>query len=246
MTHLPAIQLYTVREAMAEDRASTLRQLADMGYGAIEVHRPTDDPAGLRALIEDLGLKVCAAHAGDAVGNPEPGPVFEAIASLGTDLAVVPGGRPKEDRSTRDGIERIADEVNRLLPYAQAAGLRLGYHNHDHELTRIDGQYALDRLLDQVDDEMFLEVDTYWAAAGGADVLELLGRYGDRVKVLHLKDGPGVRGPANVALGEGSLAVAEYVAAAPYAWRVVEFDKCETDIFDAVARSHDYLARLAS
>ncbi len=246
MTHLPAIQLYTVREAMAEDRAGTLRRLADIGYGAVEAHRPTDDPAGFRTLTEDLGLKVCAAHAGDAVGNPEPGPVFEAIASLGTELAVVPGGRPKEDRSTPDGIERIAGEVNRLLPYAQAAGLHLGYHNHDHELTGIDGRYALDLLLDQVDLAVFLEVDTYWAAAGGADVPELLSWYGDRVKVLHLKDGPGVRGPANVALGEGSLPIADYVATAPDAWRVVEFDKCETDIFDAVARSHDYLARLAN
>ena len=40
----------------------------------------------------------------------------------------------------------------------------------------MDGVPAYQILLDALDDSVFLEVDTYWAATGGADVFELLPR----------------------------------------------------------------------
>ena len=54
-----------------------------------------------------------------------------------------------------------------------------------------DGRHALEVFADQLDPDVMLEVDTYWAYAGGADVPALLGRLGDRVVALHVKDGDG-------------------------------------------------------
>ena len=59
-------------------------------------------------------------------------------------------------------------------------------------------------LADQLDDAVLLEVDTYWAAVGGQDVPALLGRLGDRVRYLHVKDGPVVdRDDFMTAVGAG-------------------------------------------
>lgn len=238
-----AVQLYSVRDLIDVDRAGVLSRLAEIGFGAIEPFRPEDDPAGLRAIADDLGLQVCAVHAGGLVRDADPNEVFDAVHTLGTTLVVVPGGIPAEEFTTADGVRRVADRLNVLAERAAAAGLRLGYHNHEHELeARMDGRHGLEAVAELLEPDVFLEVDTYWAAVGGANVPALLSRLVERIELLHVKDGPGTRDEPNVAVGTGSLPVREYLAAAPDAWRVVEFDHCATDILDALEASHTYLA----
>ena len=90
--------------------------------------------------------------------------------------------------------------------------------------------------------DVVLEVDTYWAYAGGADVPALLGRLGDRVVALHVKDGDGTLDTfGQVAVGSGSLPIWDIIAAAPDALRVVELDDSAGDVFDALRDSRTYL-----
>lgn len=242
-----SVQLYTVREQMAADRDGTVRRIADLGYRAIEPYNPADDPKGLRELADELGLTISSVHAGGLVRDPEPGPAFEAVAQLGTELAIVPAGIPEAQFTTREGIARAADLLNGLSEQAAGYGLRLGYHNHWWEFEPlIDGVHALEVLAERLRPEVFLEIDTYWAAVGGAQVPDLLGRLGDRVRALHVKDGPVVKGQPHTAVGDGAMPVPEILAANPQAWRIVELDECATDIFEALARSHAYLTALAN
>ena len=242
-----SVQLWSVREQLAGDRDGTVRHVARLGYRAIEPFNPAEDPKGLRALADELGLTISGVHAGGLVREPEPGPTFEAIAQLGTELAIVPAGIPEAEFTTREGIARTADLLNGLSERAAGYGLRLGYHNHWWELEPlIDGVHALEVLAERLEPDVFLEVDTYWAAVGGAQVPDLLRRLGDRVLALHVKDGPVVKGEPQTAVGDGVMPVPEILAAAPSAWRVVELDSCATDIFEALARSHAYLTGQAA
>ena len=98
-------------------------------------------------------------------------------------------------------------------------------------------------LADALDPAVLLEVDTYWAAVGGQDVPALLGRLGDRVRYLHVKDGPVTRDDPMTAVGTGRMPVAEILAACPSAeWHVVELDRCATDMLTAVRDSLAWLA----
>ena len=245
MTRPLSVQLYSVREQLAEDRDGVLRQLADLGFRAVEPFQPTLDPAGFRKVADDLGLTVSSAHAMGLL-EPDPAPVFEAIASLGTDLAIVPAGIAHEDFSTREGISRAADLLNALAAKAAAHGLSLGYHNHWWEFEPVlDGRHGLEALAELLAPEVFLEIDTYWAAVGGADVPKVLRGLGDRVRAVHVKDGPVRKGEPNVAVGQGAMPVAEVLGATPAgAWRVIEFDECATDLFAALGESHAYVAAL--
>ena len=245
MTRKPSVQLYTVRDHMT-DREGTLKRLADIGFTAVEPYDPTADPQGFRALADDLGLAVSGAHAMALVREPDPAPVFEAIATIGTDLAILPAGIEQEEFTTHDGLKRAADQLNALAAKAAEAGMRFGYHNHWWEFEPVfEGRHALELLADLVDPAVVFEVDTYWSTVGGADTPAVLERLGDRVVALHVKDGPTVKGEPNVAVGTGAMPVPAVLAAAPEdAWRVIEFDECATDVFAALAASLEYVSSL--
>ncbi|GAB2882033.1 sugar phosphate isomerase/epimerase family protein [Streptomyces mayteni] len=240
------VQLYTVRDALAADRDGVLARIAGIGYTAVEPFNPTDDPEGFRRVADDLGLTVSGAHAIQLL-HGETGPVFEAVATLGTDLAILPAGIPEEEFTSREGLARAAELINGLAEQAAGHGLRLGYHNHWWEVEPlVDGRHAIEGLAELLAPEVVLELDTYWAAVGGADVPALLGRLGERVVALHVKDGPAVRNEPHVAVGSGVMPVPEVLAAAPGAQRIVELDSCDTDLFDALTESRAYLVGLGS
>jgi sugar phosphate isomerase/epimerase len=239
-----SIQLYTLRDQIAADRDGSLARLAEIGYRSVEAYDPTADPAGFRKKVDELGISVSSTHA-YALFDKEAGEVFDAVATIGTDLVIIPGGIAHEEFTTLEGLQRTADLLNGFAVKAAEHGMRMGYHNHWWELEpRFDGRPALEVFAGLLAPEVFLEVDTYWAAVGGADVPELLRTLGDRVLALHVKDGPGVRDEPHTAVGKGTIDVPSILAAAPDAQRIVELDTCATDIFEAVAESHAYLTAL--
>lgn len=245
MTRKPSVQLYSVRDHLTDtaQRESTLKRLADIGFTAVEPYDPTNDPKGFRALADDLGLTVSGTHAMALLGEQGPAPVFEAVATIGTDLAILPAGIPQEQFTTHDGLKHAADQLNALAAKAAEAGMRFGYHNHWWEFEPVlDGRHALEILVDLVDPAVLFEIDTYWSTVGGADTPAVLERLGERVVALHVKDGPAVKREPNVAVGSGAMPVPAVLAAAPRdAWRVIEFDQCATDIFHALAESLAYV-----
>ncbi|WP_433888100.1 sugar phosphate isomerase/epimerase family protein [Streptomyces sp. CA-111067] len=239
-----SIQLYTLRDQIAADRDGTLTRLAEIGYRSVEAYDPTADPIGFRKIADDLGIGVSSTHA-YALFDRDAGEVFDAVATIGTDLAIIPGGIDHDEFTTLDGLRRTADLLNGFAAKAAERGIRIGYHNHWWEIEpRFEGRTGLEVLAGLLAPEVFLEVDTYWAAVGGADVPELLRTLGDQVLALHVKDGPGVKDEPHTAVGKGAIDVPSILAAAPDALRIVELDSCATDIFEAVAESRAYLAGL--
>ncbi|GAA4508955.1 sugar phosphate isomerase/epimerase family protein [Nonomuraea ferruginea] len=239
---VPAVQLYSVRAEMTVRPTTTLTSLAAMGYRAVE---PTfgllgDDPRAFRELLEANGLTACSLH-GPLLDEHAPA-VLEAAAAIGTDTVIIPA-IPPDGFSDRAAVEESARLINAAAARAAGAGLRLGYHNHHWELAaRIGDRHALEVLAELLDPDVLLEVDLYWAVVGGADVPGLLSRLGDRVTHLHVKDGPGTVDDAMTAVGSGTLPIPDILAAAPAdAWRIVELDRCDGDMLEALAASRAYL-----
>lgn len=242
----PAVQLWTVRDDLAADRRATLHRLAGLGYGAVEPFEATDDPAGFRAITDDLGLTICSAHSHELLGA-DPGAVFEAVATLGTDLVIVPSGITEDAFTGHEALKRTAGKLNALAARGAEYGIEVGYHNYWWEFeSEVDGRHAAEAMAELLAPEVFFEIDTYWAALGGADVPGVLTRLGDRVRALHLKDGPIAKGAPHTALGRGEMPTAQILAAAPAgALRIVELQTCDGDVFEALADSRAFLETLA-
>ena len=240
----PALQLYTLRDVLPTGRTEVLRRVADFGYGAVEPYDVLTDPEQLRADLDQAGLAVCSVHAN--LLGAESDAMLRGASVVGAGTVIVPWAEP-ERFSDADAVAALAAELNQAAAKTADQGLRLGYHNHDFELSSLlGGRPALEVLADALDPAVILEVDTYWAAVGGQDVPALLRRLGDRVRYLHVKDGPiGTReGDVMVAVGSGRMPVADILAAAPSAeWHVVELDRCATDMLTAVGDSLAWLAK---
>jgi sugar phosphate isomerase/epimerase len=237
------VQLYAVRDALAADLPGTIARLADIGFGYVEPFDLLADPAALETALARHDLRAVTAHA--RVNGPDALALCEAATSLGIATLIVPWLEP-ERFATRDSVRAVADELNRTAAEVAAHGIQVGYHNHWFELeATFDGRTALEWLADDLDEGIVLEVDTYWAAVGGQDVPALLRRLGDRVRYVHLKDGPLEPREPQVALGRGVMPVpAILAAAASLELAVVELDSFDGDMFQALADSVAYLAGL--
>lgn len=240
-TDVLSVQLYTVREALAEDVDSTLGRIAEIGLKQVEPFAFQKFFDDLKAGLAKYDLTAPTVHT--SVVDADVDEILAAAKELGITTVITPHSDP-ELWSSEDGIAGIADQLNAAAQKAAELGLTVGYHNHWFELeSKIDGKHGLEVLAAKTAPEVMLEVDTYWAFVGGADVPALLGRLGDRVQALHLKDGDGTRNNKNqVAVGDGSIPVWDYVAATPnLKYGVIELDDSELDRFQCVADSFTYL-----
>ena len=238
-SHL-SVQLYTVRELLTDDTVGTLKRIADLGFTQVEPFAFLSFGDDLRRGLSETGLSAPTSHQGFIGGDLEP--VFEAASALGIATVIDPFVAP--DRwQTAESVDEIAAQLNAAAEVAARHGVRVGYHNHAHELeSTIDGVTALEYFAGKLSPEVVLEVDTYWVAVGGQDPVALLGRLGDRVVALHIKDGPGTTETKDqVAVGQGTLPIEAIIAAAPTALRVIELDDSRGDRFQAVADSYAYL-----
>jgi len=253
-----SIQLWTVRDALENDLDGTLARLSQIGFTKVEAFGFVDRADALAEAFSRHGLSSPTGHASlasdvenpfatlDAPNNEQ---VFAAAAKLGMTTVIDPFVAP--DRwETLEEITKTAGLLNAAAVTAAEHGITVGYHNHNQELLNIiDGRHALEVFADLLSPEVVLEVDLYWAAAGGADVAALVERLGTRVVALHVKDGTleptpslGVVPTDQVPAGTGAVALSAALDAAAFArYAIVEFDAYQGDIWEGVTAGFAYL-----
>lgn len=238
-----ALQLYTLREALAQDFEGVIRRIAAMGYAGVETAGIYGDgPTAAARLFEELGLRVCSAHSDPPLGDTAS-PVLETMAALRCTTLVVPY-IPPEEFTSEEKIKAHCERLNEANRVAQANGLTLAYHNHDWEFRAAEvlgGRRPFDIMLDLLDPTVQFEIDTYWVAVGGSDPLATVQMLGARAGLLHIKDGPLDRDLPMQAVGAGKMDFPPIIAASEAQWLIVELDHCATDMLEAVQQSYTYL-----
>jgi sugar phosphate isomerase/epimerase len=238
-----AAQLYSLRDAFQRDFDGTLAAVAAIGYAGVEVaslHGKT--PVEVAQRCAELGLIITSNH--DQLPlDEQQGPVIERALALGSPRLVCPYLPPAQFAS-RDAIARVAEQLNAAAAAARAHGLRFGYHNHDHEYALVEGRPAMDWLVEQLDEDVFIELDVYWAAVAGQHPADAVRALGPRAELLHIKDGPAdSREAPMTAVGQGRIDVAAVLSAdaGTAVWLIVELDRCATDMLTALRDSYTYL-----
>ncbi|MGX7031459.1 sugar phosphate isomerase/epimerase family protein [Vagococcus zengguangii] len=217
-----ALQLWSVKEACVENFAKTLCEVADMGYEGIEFAGYYDMPAeALRELLEELKLEVAGSHIPIERLRESFDDVVAYEKTIGNQRIVVPWLQ----HETTDEWLAAFEELTMFQEKLAARDMTLIYHNHAHELLDFEAFNVLAEMANHVPTIKF-EVDTYWIAYGGLDVLDWLNTYKERVELLHIKELMGT-GDAreSTEIGNGVLPISDYVAfAQEYAieWLIIE------------------------
>ncbi|MGV9854317.1 sugar phosphate isomerase/epimerase family protein [Streptomyces sp. NPDC003442] len=260
-----SLQLYSARQVLETDEEGTLARLAELGLRNVEVF---DFVRRAKELSDALGRHGLSARTGHAnFLSPEIAQVkdtfaqtlektFAAAKQLGLETVIdpfVPAARWAEEEE----IARTAELLNEAAEAAADYGLCVGYHNHSQEFVHsINGSNAFDLFVSRLDPAVSLEIDIYWAAAGGKDVVSLLRRLGSRVQALHVKDGAIIDDPfssdtpfdpartGQVAPGQGEVPLDAALAAASDAkFAIIEFDYYDGDIFEGIEAGVSYLSK---
>lgn len=264
---LASVQLYTLAAEFSADPHGSLDKLAALGLQNVEAFDFVRRPKEIRAALDGAGLASPTGHApllsdelwtpDGSIPTPAPEVVFEAAATVGITTVIDPF--VAVDRwLTQDGVADIAERLNRAAEVAAGFGLRVGYHNHAQEFfASFDGNTAFERFVSLTDETVEIELDLFWALAGGQDVPALVSRLGSRLVAVHVKDGvvppsnpfaPDAPAFASDSLdqrhaGEGDVPLADSLRAGAGAIRyaVIEYDNPPGDVFDDVAASLAFL-----
>jgi sugar phosphate isomerase/epimerase len=219
-----------------------MRRIADMGFVGVEFAGIYgESPASAAALVHALGMQISSAHMMPPYGEE----TFATAAPLNLKTCVVPWF-PPERFTSAESIAQVCAEINAADAVARAHGIRLAYHNHDFEYRALpDGSSPLlDHMLPNLAPTVLFELDIYWVKHAGGDPAQALRALGDRVSLVHAKDGTGRAGEPFLALGEGIVDVPAALAEAKGAeWLICELDSCATDMFGALDKSAQYLVK---
>lgn len=249
MTQEPiALQLYTVRTLTADDFLGTLRKLAEIGYTAVEFAGYGGIPAAqMRQELDALGLKAAGSHVGYKLWDEQLDQTLADLQTLGVAHATIPWLEPAMRPTTADQVKALAERFNRWGEAAKAAGIRLGYHNHDFEFHKVaDGRTVYEILAAETN--LDLQLDVYWAKFIGFDAVPLIQRYAGRMPQLHVKDLNKDGSGSDAVFGEGQVEWDRVLPAAAEAgthWFIIEQDTPKDPLADVAASLTNLRAKLS-
>ncbi|ALT00246.1 sugar phosphate isomerase [Lacimicrobium alkaliphilum] len=186
-----SVQLWSVKDEVEKDLDKTLVQLAEMGFDGVEFARNfgpyADNPAALKARLDELGLACSGAHIDfDSLNEANRYHTFAFYHTLGCPTLIVPWD---ERAFAADTVKQTVADLNRFLPVVNAYGLDFGYHNHAQEFST--GGHGSETLWDYIathtPDNLVLQQDVGWSYFAGHDPAAYVRAYPNRTLTTHYK-----------------------------------------------------------
>jgi len=238
-----ALQLYTLRDLAAQKGYEHIVRLAaEIGYVGVETAGfPGTTPGAAGKLFKSLGLQVTGIHSFPVPTAERKQEILDTLGALDT-RCVISGGGPDQFKNV-DDIKAFCELFNQAVDMLAPYGITVGMHNHWWEYLKVGERYAYEYALELLDPRIIFQLDTYWIKVGGCDPVEIVAKMGARAPLLHIKDGPANRQDAMQPIGSGVIDVPGIVRAGAghIRWLIVELDRCDMDMVEAVRQSYAYL-----
>jgi sugar phosphate isomerase/epimerase len=249
-----SVQLYSVRDQISKDIKGTFKRLAEMGFKHVETAFWPNHITAQQAsnYLQEFGLNISSCHIEIPAGALQQNMLDTA--KIFNCKKMIWHGWPEDKRySSLAGTKELIKIYNVSNKLAKDNGLQFGLHNHWWEYrNKVGGRLVFEILNEELDKDIFFEVDTYWVKVAGNNPAAIIEKLGDRVKLMHIKDGPAVwdlnlivdNPDPMTAVGKGTLNIAAIVKAGTHAeWLVIEMDTVAADanVFDLLKQSFDYM-----
>lgn len=189
--------MYTVHGAVQKNMRDAFIRLSEMGCRGIEFYGEPKDYSAEQVChaLQESGLKLTGWHVEwRNLQEDTFGDTVNYLHTVGCPIAVVPclGGKWNVGHDSREECRDrwlyYIESLNGINEHLDREGIRLAYHNHEHEFQlRYDGQSVFDLLFENLAPGVILELDSGNCIEGGGNPLSVLQKYKEREILLHLK-----------------------------------------------------------
>jgi len=183
------LQLYSIRDAMAEDMDNALRKVKEIGYDYVEFAGYFGHSAEeVKAMLDKYDLKCISVHQTYDVFLKNEEKEIEFLKAIGAKYCAIPWMGLENHKGSSDYDQTIAD-ITKVATALKENGIQMLYHNHDFEFNKYEGKFLLDWFYESfTPDLMQTQIDTCWVHYAGYDPAEYIRKYSGRSPIVHLKD----------------------------------------------------------
>ncbi|WP_312903030.1 sugar phosphate isomerase/epimerase family protein [Chryseobacterium taichungense] len=252
-----AIQLYTVRDAIAENLEKTLEKLASLGFTGLEIYGYNGNFFGknrneFKEILKNTGFRVISSHHTTGILHKEQGTLLQSwgksvedLHFIGSEYMVCSYLFPEE--RTIENYKKLPELFNKSGEMTKNAGIQFAYHNHDFEFEKFDdNQNVYDFILTHSSSDLVkMELDLYWIAKAGLDPISYFEKYPGRFPLWHVKDMKS--GSLDFTeIGNGTIDFERIFKVKEKAglrhW-FLEQDSSDKDMFESIRISQDFIAK---
>ena len=181
-----SFQLFSARMTPIDQALALIRAA---GYESVEAYRDNiAEGEAFSAAISEAGISVVSLHINlDPLRDAAEASVATAN-ELGVTHVVCPYLEEELRPISKESWIALATEMGAIARFWTEQGFTFAWHNHDFEFFPLeDGTMPIALLLDQAP-ELHWEIDVAWIVRAGADPVEWIEKYGDRISAVHIKD----------------------------------------------------------
>lgn len=188
----PGMQTYTYRRGMKTNPAASLDSIRALGITDLECGVFAGKTAAeSRKMLDERGMRCSSTGSGyDNLLDPDKlREVGRNAKTLGAEYVML-AWIMKKPPFTLDDAKAAVKNFNRIgKQLKDEFDLTFCYHNHGYEFAKHEDGTLFDYIVKNTDPRyVSFELDLLWAAFPGQKPEELLTKYGNRFKLMHLKD----------------------------------------------------------
>ena len=216
-------QSWSVKETLGKDLTGTLKMMANQGYKLIEMCSPKGyatlgfgslasmKTADLKSMINDAGLSCPSCHFGSGELFDDLDGRIEWSQQMGlTQMICSTFWLPKT--ATLKDYQDAAAKLNKSAEKIKKAGMQAGFHNHEFEFNKLDGQLIYDALMATFDPDLVKMQFQTEVINLGYKAADYFKKYPGRFVSSHLSDWTADK--KEVPIGQGVIDWKEFFAAA--------------------------------
>ena len=183
------VQTYTFRRSISADPAKVLDTIKKLGFTEIEGGSGKMHPADFKKLCDERGISIPSTGAGyEDLVNKIDSVVWRAK-MLGSKYVMCAWIPHQDNVLTFENAKKAVEDFNKAGKILKENGLTFCYHAHGYEFQPYENGTLLDYMFKNTNPEyVSFQMDIFWIQFGGGDPVGLLKKYGNRWKMMHIKD----------------------------------------------------------
>lgn len=180
------LQTFTVRKEMNKDLDLAIKSIHELGISDLEVARIKTDQHTIDVL-KKYKMNVLSLQITLKKMMKKQDEIIHFCKSLNIKHIVI-SVLPIFAHLPLIGYSLFAKRVNQLMDMYLNHGLKISFHHHAYEMKQIKNDIRLSRILQSINPNLGLVIDTYWMTKMNQDPKAIYAKYEDRIIGIHLRE----------------------------------------------------------